>query len=125
MYQSKYISNKKRKSRCRGIIIILLVIALLSISFLCLAVLKQKETTSLVGTWTSEETGVVLTFTKEGKVTFKDNLSQGIYRIISPNTIEYTIDNMSFEMFYTIEEGKLYWGIDEENKETFSSGLLR
>lgn len=125
MYQSTYTSNKKRQSRYKGIILLILVIGFLSISFLCLAVLKQKETTNLVGTWTSEETGVVLTFTKEGKVIFKDNLSQGIYRIISPNTIEYTVDNMSFEMLYTIEEGKLHWGINKENMETFSSSLLK
>ena len=125
MYQSTYTSSKKRPSHYRGIIIIVLFIGLLSISFLCLAVLKQKENTSLIGTWISEETGIVLTFTKEGIVTFKDDLSQGIYRIISPNTIEYTVDNMSFETLYTIEEGKLYWGINEENMEIFSSSLLK
>lgn len=89
-------------------------------SFLSLAFLKQKEANSIVGTWISEETGIVLTFTKEGKVTFKDGLSEAIYRIISPNTIEYTVDNMSFQMIYTIQDGKLYWGVDEEHMETFS-----
>ncbi len=121
MYQPKYISKKKRQPRYKGAIAILIITGLLTISFLCLAFLKQKEAISLVGTWASEETGVVLTFTKDGKVTFKNDLPEGIYRIISPNIIEYTIENMSFQMIYTIEDGKLHWGVDEEHLETFSA----
>lgn len=119
MCQSNYLSKKKRQPRYKGTIVILLLISLLAISFLCLAFLKQKEAVNLVGTWTSEETGIVLTFTKEGNVVFKNSLSQGIYRIISPNTIEYTVEDMSFQMIYAIEDGKLHWGVDEEHLETF------
>lgn len=120
MYQPKYVLKKKRKSHYRGIIAILMIIGLLAISFFCLAFLRQKEAITLVHTWQSEETGEVLTFTKDGKVTFKNNLPEGVYRIISPNTIEYTVGNMSFQMIYTIEDDKLYWGIDQEHLEIFS-----
>ena len=120
MYQPKYVLKKKRKPHYRGTIAVLMIIGLLVISFFCLAFLKQKEAITLVHTWQSEETGEVLTFTKDGKVTFKNNLPEGVYRIISPNTIEYTVGNMSFQMIYTIEDDKLYWGIDQEHLEIFS-----
>lgn len=120
MYSSKHIPKKKRQSRYKSLMAILLVVVILIISFLSLAFLKQKEAIGLVGTWVSEQTGVVLTFTQEGKVLFKDHQSEAIYRIISPNTIEYTVDNMSFQMIYSIEDDKLHWGVDEQHLETFS-----
>ena len=120
MYQPKYVLKKKRKPHYRGTITVLMIIGLLVISFFCLAFLKQKEAITLVHTWQSKETGEVLTFTKDGKVTFKNNLPEGVYRIISPNTIEYTVGNMSFQMIYTIQDNKLHWGIDQEHLEIFS-----
>ena len=73
----------------------------------------------LQNTWRSEETGQVLTFTDDNLVEFDGNLPDGIYHILSPNTMEYTIDNKTFKMIYQIEENKLYWGIDESNMECF------
>ena len=121
MYRSKYTFRKKKRFHYKKIFICLLFISILVISFLSLNFFKQKETITLVHTWQSDETGQILTFTKDGSVTFKNNLPTGTYRIISPNTLEYTIDGMSFEMIYTIEENKLYWGIDEAHLETFSA----
>ena len=120
MYQPKYTLHKKRKPRYKGIVVLLVVLGVLSLSFLSLAFLKQEESITLVHTWQSEETSQILTFTEDGKVLFKNNLPEGTYRIISPNTLEYTVEGMSFQMIYAIEENKLHWGIDKENLEIFS-----
>ena len=121
MYRPKYTLHMKRRFRYKNIFICLFIIGILVVSFLSLNFFKQKETITLVHTWQSDETGQILTFTKDGNVTFKNNLPSGTYRIISPNTLEYTINGMSFEMIYTIEENKLNWGIDEAHLETFSA----
>lgn len=77
------------------------------------------QNVSLQSTWRSEETGQVLTFTKDERVEFRGNLPNGIYHILSPKTMEYTVDGKTFQMIYHIEDYKLYWGTDEEHLECF------
>ena len=74
---------------------------------------------SLQNTWCSEETGQVLTFTEDERVEFKGNLPSGIYHILSPKNMEYTIDGKTFQMIYYIKDSKLYWGTDENHLECF------
>lgn len=77
------------------------------------------QNVTLQNTWRSEETGQILTFNENEQVEFEGNLGDGIYHILSPNTMEYTIDGKTFKMIYRIEKNKLYWGIDEEHLECF------
>ena len=113
------IQDKKTNFHKKKIIIISMLL-LIVLSFCILSVLNSKESPGLSGTWQSEETGQVIRFTNKGTVVLKDNSKTGVYRIISTNTMEYTIDDLTFTMTYRIEEGMLYWGIDEENIERFN-----
>ena len=102
--------------------IILAVCGLTTIFILCFLVLKFMYTiqnTTLQSTWRSEETGQVLTFTEHNSVEFEGNLPSGIYHILSPSTMEYTIDGKTFQMLYRIEKNKLYWGLDKDHLECF------
>jgi len=94
------------------------------ICFLALKFIYTLQDDSLQNTWKSEETGQVLTFMEDGKVEFESDLSNGIYHILSPNAMEYTIDGKTFKMNYYIEDNKLYWGIDKEHMECFSKKWL-
>lgn len=69
--------------------------------------------------WQSEETGVCLTFHSDGVVTFDAPLPSDTYYIVSPDTMEYTINNRTFLMTYHIKDKKLYWGLNEETLECF------
>lgn len=77
------------------------------------------QNTTLQSTWRSEETGQVLTFNENNQVKLEGHLPDGIYHILSPNTMEYTTDGKTFRMVYHIEDNKLYWGIDENHLECF------
>lgn len=96
-----------------------LIISILILSFFSLAFVKSYETPTLLGRWISEETGTILEFTSKGTVIIKDSTMKGIYHIISPDTMEYTINDFSFIMSYAIEGRNLYWGIDENHLESF------
>ena len=112
-------ANSNRKIQKK---IILAICGLTAIFILCFLVLKFMYTiqnTTLQSTWRSEETGQVLTFTNDNLVQFEGDLSSGIYHILSPGTMEYTIDGKTFQMLYRIEKNKLYWGIDEAHLESF------
>ena len=74
---------------------------------------------TLQSIWQSEETGQVLSFSPDGTVLFSGNLPSGIYHIISPNMMEYTINEQTFQMIYQIKDQKLYWGLNETSLETF------
>ena len=108
--------NNIQKKLILAIFILLLVVI---ICFLVLKFMHDIQNLTLQNTWRSEETGQVLTFTHDNLVEFDGNLPDGIYHILSPNTMEYTIDNKTFKMIYQIEKNKLYWGIDESNMECF------
>lgn len=111
-------TTNKRKTK----IMILVGSGLLFIvlAFGALFFVYKNEEPVLTHSWQSDETGVVLTFTEEGTVTFKDNLPSGVYHIVSPNSMEYTVDQKTFLMCYRIENKKLYWGMDESSLESFS-----
>ena len=114
-----------KKSTIKKIIwafgILCLVIIL---GFCALGFIYSLQDASLQNTWRSDETGQVLTFTEDDYVYLQGISSRGIYHILSPNTMEYTIDGKTFKMRYYIEENKLYWGIDQEHMECFSRKWL-
>lgn len=112
--------HNSKKTNVRYLILILLMLLFLIVAFGILYWTNKNEAPSLTHKWQSDETGVILTFTNEGTVTFENNLPNGSYHIMSPNTMEYTIDNKTFLMFYRVEKDKLYWGINEEALESFS-----
>lgn len=89
------------------------------LSFLILKVIYSHQNLSLESTWQSEETGQVLTFLSNGNVELNGNLPIGIYHIISPNKMEYTIEGHTFITIYEIKNKKLYWGIDEASLEAY------
>ncbi len=102
--------------------LILAISGLLVVVVICFLVLKFMNSMQNVGLqnkWRSEETKQVLIFKENNQVEFAGDLPDGIYHILSPNTMEYTIDNKTFKMIYRIEKNKLYWGMDEEHLECF------
>lgn len=115
-----------KKSTVKKIIWTLAILCLgIILCFCALGFIYSLQDASLQNTWKSDETGKVLTFTEDEYVEFKDISSKkGIYHILSPNTMEYTIDGKTFKMNYYIEESKLYWGIDQEHMECFSRKWL-
>lgn len=112
-------------SRVKKLIGALIILSLVIILCFCaLGFIYSLQDASLQNTWQSEETGRILTFTEDEYVEFKENSSKGIYHILSPNTMEYTINGKTFKMNYYIEENKLYWGIDQQHMECFSRKWL-
>lgn len=98
------------------------IIGICVIFITCFSLLRfmyAMDHVSLQSTWRSEETGQELTFTDQDCVQIKGSSSSGIYHILSPDTMEYTIDGKTFKMIYHIEGKKLYWGLDENSLECF------
>lgn len=106
-------------TRRKRLTVIIVFCLILVISFLLLKIVYDYQNITLESTWQSEETGQVLTFTSTGKVVLQGKLPNGIYHIISPNKMEYTVDGKTFLTIYRIEDKKLYWGIDENKLECF------
>lgn len=113
-----------KKSTVKKIIGALVILFLgIILCFCALGFIYSLQDASLQNTWKSDETGRILTFTDE-YVELKGVSSKGMYHILSPNTMEYTINGKTFKMNYYIEENKLYWGIDQEHMECFSKKWL-
>lgn len=119
MAKSNYLNYKKRNKTIKLARLTLWIFSFLIIAFTVLVLIKKYESPVLTHTWQSEETGIILTFTPDGKVTYMDDLPNGTYHIVSPNTLEYTVMDHTFIMLYYIEDGKLYWGLDADNVECF------
>ncbi len=120
MAHMKYQFARNTRSFKKPIIILCLITFLFGVGFVTLKITTQNQEVVLVGNWQSSETGKIVCFTNENSICFDDRSPSGTYRIISPNTIEYTIENMTFKMIYRIEDKKLYWGLNEENLECFN-----
>ena len=112
------IKGKRRIEKKLGIGLGSLAIILV-ICFLVLKGMYSLTDTTLYGKWRSTETGQIVCFTEDEKVTFEGDLPSGYYHILSPGKIEYTIDHKTFQMIYRIEDNKLYWGVDETHLEKF------
>ena len=98
--------------------IFLIIVSVLVISFFVLSFVHHYEEPKLIGRWVSTETGVTVKFTKGEKVTISTSPLTGTYHIISPNTMEYTIDDLTFTMYYHIEDRSVYWGLTEAEAES-------
>lgn len=109
--------NKSVHNKLKAIL--LLVVGVLVVSYIILSCVNDYQKPTLVGKWTSTETGTVVKFTKDEEVIISTSPLTGTYHIISPNTMEYTIDNLTFTMYYSIEDEYLYWGVSEEALECF------
>lgn len=118
MYKQKMYTTKHYKSQ-KKIWMLLLIVSVLAVSFLTLGSMNDYENPSLTGKWVSTETGETVKFTQDEHVTLSASSLIGTYHIISPNTMEYTIDNLTFTMSYRIEGRYLYWGINDEALECF------
>lgn len=115
-----YLKPYKKQKRTSNIIILIVSMCLLvAVAFGVLYWVNKNDELTLTHKWKSEETGIVLTFTNEGKVVFNSDLPSGTYHIISPTTMEYTIEGKTFLMTYQIKDKKLYWGMDENTLESF------
>lgn len=113
------ITFHKQNSRRKRVTMIIVCCLILIISFLLLKEVYHQQNITLQSTWQSEETGQVLTFTSKGEVILRGDLPSGIYHIISPNKLEYTVDGKTFLSIYKIEDKKLYWGLNENELECF------
>lgn len=74
---------------------------------------------SLEGTWQSIDTGEMITFSKDGEVKVKDSTYIPKYEVVSPNKMQYTIEDKDFTMQYFIEGRILKWGIEGQELEEF------
>lgn len=120
MYKSGF--NMKYRGQKANRKIALVIIALCTIIIVCFSILKlayRRQDITLQGIWQSKETGQIVTFTSDGNVNLEGDLPNGIYHIISPNTMEYTVDGKTFQMIYRIVDRTLYWGLDEMSLESF------
>ncbi|WP_069997702.1 hypothetical protein [Cellulosilyticum sp. I15G10I2] len=112
------------KSISKKNIFIVLLLILLGCSFLSLSAYRNYNTPTLIGKWKSHETNQVITFTEEGLVTFDNTNKTGVYTILSPSKMEYTIDNKTFIMYYYLEGRNLSWGINNDTLEHFSKSFV-
>ncbi len=79
------------------------------------AFLGQYNNPTIIGEWTSQETGKVVEFTRNGMVNV-DGVKIGDYTVGSPKHITYEIEGHIFEMDYTIADRKLSWGLPGEQE---------
>jgi len=79
----------------------------------------KRQNIALQNTWLSKETGQILSFNTDGSVDIKGKSLSGMYHIISPNTMEYTVDGKTFQMIYHIVDTTLYWGLNDLSLECF------
>lgn len=92
---------------------------ILAICFILLKMMYIRQNVTLQNTWQSKETGQILTFNSNGSIDIKGKSLGGIYHIISPNTMEYTVDGKTFQMIYHIVDRTLYWGLNDRALESF------
>ena len=111
--------RKKKKSNKKYIKMGIGLGIILIICFISLKIMSISQNVTLQNTWQSKETGQIVRFDDKGKVMIKGKSSSGIYHIISPNTMEYTIDGKTFEMKYHIVDQTLYWGLSDRSLESF------
>ena len=111
--------RKKKKSSKKYIKMGIGLGIILIVCFVVLKIMSMSQNVTLQNTWQSKETGQIVRFDNTGKVTIKGKSSFGIYHIISPNTMEYTIDGKTFEMKYHIVDQTLYWGLSDRSLESF------
>lgn len=117
--QSTFYNKYSKRNRRKKILIVILLFLSVIFSFFVLKNISNYQNMTLQSIWQSEETGQVLSFSPDGTVLFSGNLPSGIYHIISPNMMEYTINEQTFQMIYQIKDQKLYWGLNETSLETF------
>ncbi|WP_054742977.1 hypothetical protein [Cellulosilyticum ruminicola] len=111
--------TKKNHIWFKAILMLAFIAGVLVASFFILNFTAAYEQPTLVGTWVSTETDASVKFTEDEHVKLSTSTLIGTYHIISPNTMEYTIDGLTFIMSYHIEGRYLYWGMDEETLECF------
>lgn len=116
---NKSLSSRASHQKMMMTLLILSLFLFLLAAFILLKWVQQINAPILTRTWQSEDTGVVLTFTENGSVDFKEDLPSGTYHIVSPNTMEYTIEGKTFVMIYELKDKKLYWGMDKDKLEVF------
>ncbi len=119
MYSRRYSLYKKKKKYSKSIIALILISCFLIFSVLIINIFSSTHRDSIIGRWESEKTGNVVNFKPNGEVKLTAPFITATYHIITPNLLEYTVSDMSFEMIYRIQDNKLYWGIDESNLEVF------
>ena len=111
--------HKKKKTTKKKVFMCIGLCLILAICFILLKMMYIRQNVILQNTWQSKETGQILTFNTNGSVDIKGTSSGGIYHIISPNTMEYTVDGKTFQMIYQIVERTLYWGLNDKSLESF------
>lgn len=120
MYKSSFGPiRKKKKSSKKYIKMGIGLCIILVVCFILLKIMYINQNVTLQNTWQSKETGQIIRFDDKGYVSIKGKSSSGIYHIISPNTMEYTIDGKTFEMKYHIVDRTLYWGLSDRSLESF------
>ncbi len=103
----------------KKIISIVALVIIIGGSFTILKLIGKKNNVDLTSTWQSTQTNQILTFKKDGTVDLVGNVPNGVYTIIKPNQMEYTVDGKTFVMSYEIKDGMLYWGLNKDKLESF------
>lgn len=101
-----------------GRVVICLVISVVVGSGILYGV-QQYNNPTIFGKWQSEETNYSVDFNENGTVVLEKSEYNPTFAIISPNKMNYTIDEKVFEMYYHIDGRTLYWGQTEDTLETF------
>ncbi len=73
----------------------------------------------LYGKWTSQDTNTSIIFYDDGTIKVSDVQYTPYFELISPTKMRYVIEDKIFEMYFKIDGRILYWGMDENNLESF------
>lgn len=119
MHKSSFGPIRKKKNTNKKVFMGIGLCLILAICFILLKMMYIRQNVTLQNTWQSKETGQILSFNANGSVDIKGKSSDGIYHIISPNTMEYTVDGKTFQMIYHIVDRTLYWGLNDRSLESF------
>lgn len=113
-----FIRKKARKYNAFRI-----VAAVVFVTFIAVGALYGTEhynNPALYGKWQSIETGDVVEFRKNGTVVVDETKDNPEYEILSPNRMQYTVNDKDFVMQYNLEGRVLKWGIEGQELEEFT-----
>ena len=119
MYKSSSRIIRKKQNTNKKKLFLIGLCLILVLSFILLKLMYRHQNVTLQNTWQSKETGQIISFNMDGTVDIKGKSLSGIYHIISPNTMEYTVGGRTFQMIYRIVDASLYWGLNDTSLERF------
>ncbi|MGL4362562.1 MAG: hypothetical protein ACRCSG_04730 [Cellulosilyticaceae bacterium] len=115
--KNKKNSRHRRRARVTNFIIFISIIMIVCTG--TLFSVQNYGNPNLYGKWKSEETNKTIQIKKNGQIQMKDTGKIGKFIILSSDTMSYTVDDKTFNMFYQLNGRQLEWGLSQLTPETF------